>query len=120
FRRALVMAAAGGMDVMIAGVPPVRRRIDPAPELEFDVGGGHPHRAPLGDVLRSAPAGECIVARRQPQRLAVFAVYLLLKEKVRGEALRARRIHAAEPILDDERRHRRAAALVAHTESDVM
>ena len=34
--RALVVAAAGGVDVMVAGIPSVRGRVDPAPQPEVE------------------------------------------------------------------------------------
>ncbi len=60
FGRALVVAAAGGVHVVVAGVPALRRRIDPPREPEFDRGrqsvlgnGDHPA---LRVVLRTATA----------------------------------------------------------------
>src|SRR6185295_4216384 len=107
FGRALVVAAARGVHVVIAGIPALRCCVHPPGEPEFDRGresvlgnGDHP---PLRVVLRTATDRERIFAGWQPQLLAISSIDLRLKEEVGGEPLAAGRIDASEPVLDEER-----------------
>ena len=92
----------------------VRRRIDPALELERD--SAHAALA-LGTVtvrrlgVYSGPAADrrpCTSPGGQAHDLAVAAIDLRLEEEVGRQPLAARRIDAAERVLDQERRRRAA------------
>ena len=98
FGRVLVVRAAGGVDVMIAGEPAVLRRIDPARQLEDQL-----HRAVDDEALASVAdtrARGVTVTVKSPGGssigLAVVPIDLRLEEEVGGEALRDVRIDAIE------------------------
>src|SRR5258708_39038063 len=96
------------------------RSIDPARQPDRDRGRrplrGHTDAAPLAEILRSAADGEGVIAGGQAERFTVAAIHLLLKEEIRRQPFRARRIDASEPILDEEGGHGRAAVLVLHAD----
>ena len=84
FGRVLIVRAAGGMDVMVARIPAVLGRIDPAFERQRQL------RRPVGvdgeflgvrDVLGPAVVGDRVVALGQADALAIGAIDLRLEEK---------------------------------------
>src|SRR5262249_44110131 len=90
-----VMGAAGGVNVMVAGVEAVVRGIDPAFELHLDLGRAlvrDEDLARLLPILGASAKSHGELPRRQEHSAAVGAVDLLLKEEVRCQALGLRRI----------------------------
>src|SRR3954447_23882341 len=83
FGWVLVVRASGRMDVVIAGVPPVARGIDPADEAEQPLlGAGECDSPRLRHVLRAAGHGELERAVWKVDRVAVGSVDLLLEVEV--------------------------------------
>ena len=117
--RALVVGAAGRVDVVIARVPLHRRQVDPTLQLEVLAMGrplGHGH-GPLEDaVLGAAGVLDLELSGREEDRLAVGPVDLGVEEEIGGEAAARRRVDAAELVADDERGRRRPTVGVLHPE----
>ena len=92
--RVGVVGAAGRVDVVVAAVAAVVRRVDPALELDLDrrvALAGTVTFFAMQPVLRPAAVGHRQLARRQQHGAAVGAVDLLLEEEVGGEPLGLRR-----------------------------
>src|SRR5262245_20213802 len=119
--RALVMRAAGGMDMMISRVPTTSRRIDPAlkAEVQRSAGRTNGNSACLGRVFGSAAAGHRKLAGWKSDGFAVGAVDLLLKKEIRCEPFGTRGINALRFILDPKGGHHRPSGLVADAHRDV-
>ena len=110
-----VVGAAGRVDVVVAAVPAVIHRVDPAFELDGEL------RVPfsgtvicLADELVFRPPAiiHGQFARRQQHRAAVGPVDLLLEEEIRGQPLGLRRIDVAGLVLEGEAADRRFAVEV--------
>ena len=117
--RALVVAAAGRVDVVVARVPAHLRQVDPPSQREdlaMDPALGHLDRPAGHEVLRPAGDLDVVSARRQGDRLAVAAVDLGMEEEIRREAAAGRGINSPHPVADDERGGRRLPVLVADPE----
>src|SRR5260370_30151760 len=85
---AFIVRAAGGMNVMVAGIPALSRRVDPALQLErlrVRGGGGHGDRALQRLVFRPACIGDGVLARLQSDRLAVVPVDLGVEAEIRRQ-----------------------------------
>ena len=119
--RTLVMRAPRGMDVMVARVPPVRRRINPSAQSKVQRGGRlvDGYRSRFRNVFGTTPARDGKFAGRKPDRLTVCPIYLLLEKEIRSEALRSRGIHATEFVFHDKRRHARPPVLVANAQRHI-
>src|ERR1039457_6607116 len=107
------------MHVMIAGIPTVARRIDPAFQLKGEFGGAVAvHRELFGvrAVFRAARVSNVIVNRREADALAVGAIDLRLGEEVGREALRRMRIEPVQPVANDKGGHGRLALFVAYAQ----
>src|SRR5262249_26347725 len=105
FGRVLIVRAAGGVDVMVAGEPAEPRRIDPPLERDGELArtaGVDAQLLRLRDVLRSAARRHRVRAVGQAQRFAIGSVDLRLEGKIGREALRLVRIDAAEAVSDQE------------------
>src|SRR5829696_3929955 len=106
FGGALIVAASRGVDVMVAGVPAARGRIDPSLQLHVERRRASSvlqlDAALLADVLRAAPAGHCVTAGRKPQRLAIGAIHLLLEEEVRRQPFGSRGINSSARVLYEQ------------------
>src|SRR3989442_6923446 len=104
--RAVVMRAARGVNMMIAGIPAQLRRIYPSLQmkgkrlrlagLDFDL-------TDLNQVLRPSSEFDGEIARRQFDLLAVGSIDLRMKCKVGGKPFCRRRIKAALSVADYER-----------------
>ena len=110
-----VMRAAGGVNVMVAGVPAVLRGIDPAIETEGELararGVGGEFRGALV-ILGASGILRGVVAGRELDGLAIGAIDLRLEEEIGREALGGKRVDTVEAIPDEERRRRRPPLLV--------
>ena len=119
FGRALVVRAAGGMHVMVAGEPVHLGEVDPALEperLAMRLGLRYRDRPRLDQVFRPACQLDVVPAGRQRDRLAALAIDLGMEKEIRREPAAGRRIHPAHPVAKDERGHRRSSVLVPHVE----
>ena len=80
------MAAACGVDVVVAGVPAHRPQVDPAAEAEdlgMDSGAGDRDPGGAHDQVFGPPRDlDVITARRQEDRLAVAPIDLGMEEQV--------------------------------------
>ncbi len=88
FGRVLVVGTAGRVNVVIPGIPPVARGVDPASQPEQQLHGAvHGQAARLGEIL--GPPGHRHIegSGRKLERRAVTAVDLRLEIEVRRQAL---------------------------------
>src|SRR5215831_17163280 len=116
-RRAFIMSAAGGMDVMVARPPAALGRVYPALEGERFGVRGCPWNSDLflqHQVFRPARIAHRVLARLEQNGLAVAAVYLRVEEKVWSETARSRWIHSALHVPNVEGRHDRPAIAIAY------
>src|SRR5580692_6340470 len=117
FGGILVMRTAGGVHVMVAGIPVVLRRIDPSQHRER-----HLVRARraycdlfrLSLILWTHRTDYCICTLRQEQCFAAGPIDLGLEKEVRCETLRGIWIEAPQGIANREGRHRGRTILVVN------
>ena len=104
------------MNVVVAGIPAERRRIDPSLERKRER--GRPRRVEveflgLRNVFGPAADDDRIVAVGQVKRFTVTAVDLLLEEEIGRKPFRGIRIDPVEAVANQKRRDRRPTVLVA-------
>src|SRR5215469_17772616 len=67
FRRAFIMTAAGGVNMMVSRIPAAGGRIDPPPQRKIergvDAGAAHGDRSCLRDVFGAAAARHRVLGR---------------------------------------------------------
>src|SRR6185369_8872505 len=116
----LVVRAAGGMNVMIAGIPSHLSRVDPTVQAEGDLHGLGFHFQALGllAILRAAGIFDGVLAGRQQDELAIGAIDLGMKGEIGREALGLRRIDAALGVADQERSGGGTIVEVEHAKRD--
>ena len=119
--RIRVMFAARGVDVVVAAPPAGLRGIDPALHLKRNLprAGVHADGACLDNGFRAARKLHRVVAIGQPHALAIRAVDLRMKPKIRCEPFCLRGINALAVIADQKCGRRRIAVLIAHAQRDL-
>src|SRR5262249_26520880 len=98
---ALVVRAAGRVDVVVAGVPAARRRVDPALQGEFlgvRAGRGHGDFPGEHEVFGAARPGHGVLAGLQGDGLAVAAVDLRVEAEVGGQPAALGRVNPAPAV----------------------
>src|SRR5579883_3483251 len=99
--RTFVVGAAGGMDVVVAGVPAFGSWMNPALEAElFGMDAAQRHRDRLleNTIFRTSCIADGVLARLQGDRFAVGPVNLIVKIEVRSQPATGRGIDAAQTI----------------------
>src|SRR5437870_3150831 len=122
FGRIGVVGAAGGVDVVIAAVVAIITGVDPALELNADMGVAllrDGDRTLQLTVFGSSTKRHGELARRQQDRAAIVAVNLLLKEKVGCQTLGLRRVNVIRLIAEREASRRRFAIDVGDRQLDL-
>ena len=117
----LVVRAAGGVHMVIAGVPVARGRIDPAFEPDGKLVGlsrADGDLARASQIVRAAGPLDRVLAVGQHDPFAVGPIHLRLEGKVRRKALRHGWINPARAVAHDQTRDRRASALVFDAHAD--
>src|SRR5262249_3162795 len=117
--RALVVRAAGGMNVMVARPPALLRRMHPALQLEaLGMRLRLRHRDVPGEdeVLRAAGVVDGVLARLQQNGFAVAAVDLGVEKEDGGEAATLRRVDAGPVVAEGEGPQGRLAVVIADTQ----
>src|SRR5437588_4214347 len=99
-----IMRAASSVDMVIAGPPATFGRIDPTLQMKGQLLGfvGDLDRLGLRQIFRPAGIFDGISSFGQPDFLAIAAINLVLKTKVRREALWRRGIDPSILIANDE------------------
>src|SRR4051812_9116840 len=99
------MGAPGRVHMVVAGVPTRRCQVDPPlhPEpfpvlfARRDLDGSLYY-----PILWTASVRHMVPARRKQNLFAVFAIDLIVKEEIRRKSSRARGIHTATRVTEDE------------------
>ena len=114
-----VVRAPGRVNVVIPRPPAELRRVDPTLEFEGErlLFTGHLRRFRFRDIFRTARVFDGVFAGRQLFRLAVGAIHLRMKSKVRREPLGLRRINAPLIVPNDEHRGGWLPVFVKHVKS---
>ncbi len=116
----VVVLAAGGVDVVVAGEPAVVGKLNPPLEpkrlfLVFVRADGD--FAFLDAVFRTAGVGHLVFAGWQTHRLTAIAIDLVVKEHVGRQPAGPRRVNAAQRVADHKLPHSRRAVVVDNVES---
>src|SRR5262249_61619419 len=121
FRGALIVGAAGGVDVRIAGVPSPLRRIDPALQSKLDLIrlGANRYPVQLVQIFGAAPRLDDIVAVGQADRLTIGTIDLRLELQIRSEAHGLQRTNPLEAVPDHQGGQATAAVVLADSQGHV-
>ena len=93
------------MHVVIAGIPSLARRVDPALELERQLRRAvvvYRELLSMCQILRAAGISDSVVAFRQTYCLSIGALDLRLKKEVGSQALGRIGIEPVQPVANDE------------------
>src|SRR5215510_13366898 len=121
-RRAFVMHASGGVDVMIARIPAQLCNINPSFEFESECPlpiRADPDRLSFDQIFRPARVFDFVLTYREFDLLTVRAVDLRMEIEIWREPFEARRIDAILRVTNDKRRRRGFSVFVKYTQRHV-